>query len=386
MIKEYPRKLSINKVLEHKSLFLLGPRQTGKSTFLIKNYPQGRYFNLLEADIFRDLSAHPEWLRQWVKPEDTLVMIDEIQKLPSLLDEVQRMMELNRKLRFILTGSSARKLRRSGVNLLAGRAWTCHMHPLVSEEVGGTRLQDRLNRGSLPSILDSPLPHEELKAYVGTYLQEEIRAEGLTRSIENFSRFLTVAGLCNGQLVNFTEAGNDAGVPPRTVREYFQVLQDTLILHQLPPWQKTQKRKPVATSKYYFFDVGVANYLTSRRMILPGSPEFGGVLEHLLFLELKAYLDYERIDQPLSFWRSQTHFEVDFILGDSIAIEVKAAHRVSDRDLKGLRALMEEVPLKRKVVVSQETMPRTTDDGIEIMSVDEFLKKLWGNALLDALD
>ncbi len=382
MIKEYYRKLNINRLLEHKSLFLLGPRQTGKSTFLIKNYSKGRYFNLLEADIFRDLSANPELLRQWTKPQDTLVMIDEIQKLPSLLDEVQRMMELNKSLRFILTGSSARKLKRGGINLLAGRAWTCHMHPLVSIEVGENRLQDRLNHGSLPHIIDSPLPQEELKAYVGTYLHEEIRAEGLTRSIENFSRFLTVAGLCNGQIVNFTKVGNDAAVAPRTVREYFQVLEDTLILHQLSPLQKTQKRKPVATSKYYFFDVGVANQLMNRRMILPGSPEFGQALEHLLFLEIKAYLDYERIDQPLFFWRSQTHFEVDFILGNSVAIEVKAAKHVSNRDLKGLRVLAEEIPLKKKIVVSQETLPRMTADGIEIIGVDEFLKKLWGKELV----
>jgi len=379
-MKEYGRKLNINKVLEHKSLFLLGPRQTGKTTFLAKSYPGARTFNLLEADVFRDLSANPEYLRQRIQPSDRIVVIDEVQKLPGLLDEVQRMLDRDKKIRFILTGSSACKLRRRSVNLLAGRAWTCHMHPLVSVEVGADRLLDRINRGGLPPVLDSPLPHEELKAYVGTYLQEEIRAEGLTRSIENFSRFLTVAGLSNGQVVNFTKAGNDAQVPPRTVREYYQVLEDTLILHQLPPFQKTKKRKPVATSKYYFFDVGVANHLMSRREILPGSPEFGPTLEHLVFLEIKAYLDYERLDTPLTFWRSQTKLEVDFLIGDGIAIEVKGTEHVSDTDLKGLRALAEERKLKRKIVASREATPRTTNDAIEIWPISPFLEALWAGA------
>ena len=377
MIKEYQRILNLNKLLKHKSLFLLGPRQVGKTTFLAKTYPQARTFNLLEADVFRDFSSNPEFLRQRLLPSDRLVVIDEIQKLPALLDEVQRMLDLDKGLRFILTGSSARKLRRGGVNLLAGRAWTCHMHPLVSVEIGKNRLLDRINRGSLPPVLDSPLPHEDLKAYVGTYLQEEIRAEGLTRSIENFSRFLTVAGLSNGQIVNFTKAGNDAQVPPRTIHEYYQILEDTLILHQLPPFQKTKKRKPVATSKYYFFDVGVANYLMSRREILPGPPEFGATLEHLVFLEIKTYLDYQRIDLPLSFWRSQTKLEVDILIGDGLAVEVKGTARVSDADLKGLRALSEEAKLKKKIVVSRETSIRATNDGIEIWPIDRFLEALW---------
>ncbi len=374
---EYHRKLNINRLLEHKSLFLFGPRQTGKSTFLIHHYPQALYYNLLESDIFRDLSAHPEYLRQRIKSSDSLVILDEIQKLPGLLDEVQRVLELRKDIRFILTGSSARKLKRGGANLLGGRAWTCHLHPLVSVEVGNDRLLDRINRGSLPPIIDSPLPHEELKAYVGTYLREEIQAEAITRSIENFSRFLTVAGLCNGQIVNFTKVGNDAGVPPRTVREYYQVLEDTLLIHQVSAFQKTKKRKAVATSKYYFFDVGVANYLMSRQIILPGSPEFGQALEHLILLELKAFLDYERIDLPLSFWRSQSQLEVDFIIGDSIAIEVKSSPHVSDTDLKGIRALAEEIKLQKKIVISQENQTRRTDDGIEILGVNEFLNKLW---------
>jgi len=377
VITKYSRIINLNKVLDHKSLFLLGPRQTGKSTLLTQNYPTARYYNLLEAPIFRELSAHPEYLRQEITPQDSMIIVDEIQKLPSLLDEVQRAIELHPQIRFILTGSSARKLKRKGLNLLAGRLWTAHLHPLVSPEFDFARLNDRINRGSLPSVIDSALPHEELKAYVGTYLNEEIRAEGLSRSIENFSRFLNVAGLCNGQLVNFTKVGSDAQVPGRTVREYFQILEDTLLVHQIPPFQKTKKRKPVATSKYYFFDVGVANYLMNRREITEGSAEYGQALEHLLLLEIKAYLDYSRNDTPVTFWRSQSQFEVDCLLGDSVAIEFKASSNITNYDLKGLRALSEEISLQRKIVVALTPTLRKTEDNIEIIPVNDFLKQLW---------
>lgn len=382
MIIDYKRILNINNILDSKSLFLIGPRQTGKSTFLTKNYPLATYYNLLEAPVFRDLSSHPEYIRQQIKAGEKLIIIDEIQKLPSLLDEIQRCIELHPDLRFILTGSSARKLKRSGANLLAGRIWTAHMHPLVSPELDFSRLNDRLNRGSLPSVINSAFPDEELKAYVGTYLHEEIRAEGLSRSIENFSRFLSVAGLCNGQLVNFTKVGNDSQVPNRTIREYFQILEDTLLVHQIPPFQKTKKRKPVATSKYYFFDVGVANHLMKRREILEGSPEYGQALEHLLMLEIRAFLDYSRMDKPLCFWRSQSHLEVDCVIGDDIGIEFKSSGQVSDADFKGLRALNEEVTLRKKMVVAKTLTPRRTEDGIEIIPLDVFFQHLWSGELL----
>ncbi len=382
MIQYYDRKLNINSILKHKSVFLLGPRQTGKSTLLQHLFPRAASYNLLRADTFRDLSSRPELLRQSLRPEDRLVIIDEIQKLPTLLDEVQFLIDHYPELRFVLTGSSARKLRRGNTNLLAGRAWTCHLHPLVSAELDFQRLLDRLNRGSLPAVIDSPLPQEDLKAYVGTYLQEEIRAEGLTRSIENFSRFLDTAGLTNGELVNFTQVANDAGLPPRTVREYYQILKDTLIGILIPPFQKTVKRKPVSTSKFFFFDVGVANYLMRRGEILPGSAEYGRALEHLVTLELRAFLDYSRIDLPLTFWRSQSKLEVDLIVGDELAIEIKAKDKVTDGDLKGLRALAEEISLKNKIVVSMETWNRQTEDGILILGVEEFFRKLWSNSLL----
>jgi len=377
----YKRTLVLDPLLRHRSLFLFGARQTGKSTLLHRRFPDAVFFDLLEADTFRELSERPEYMRQTVPAGTKLVVIDEIQKLPGLLDEVHLMIERNPGLRFVLTGSSARKLKRGSANLLAGRAWVTHLHPLVSSEVGADRLLARLNRGSLPAVLDSALPHEDLKAYVGTYLQEEIRAEGLTRSIEGFSRFLTVAGACNGQQVNYTAVGSDAGVPPRTVREYFQILEDTLIGHLLPAYRKTDKRKPVATSKFFFFDVGVANTLLKRSEIVPGSETFGRALEHLIFLELRARLDYSRVDLPLTYWRSLSRFEVDFVIGDRIAIEVKAKPRVASRDIKGLRALAEELPLERKIVVCTEPR-RRMDEDVEVLPVEEFLADLWTGKVL----
>jgi predicted AAA+ superfamily ATPase len=377
----YERILPLENLVEHRSLFLLGARQTGKRTLVRSTFPSSVFFDLLEADTFRELSARPEYMRQTIPSGTRLVVIDEVQKLPSLLDEVHLLVERDKRLRFVLTGSSARKLKRGGANLLAGRAWTARLHPLVHAEVGRGRLNDRLSRGSLPSVLDSPAPHEDLRAYVGTYLQEEIRAEGLTRSIENFSRFLAVAGLCNGEQLNYTEVGNDAGVPPRTVREYFQMLEDTLVGYQLPAYQKTVKRKPVATSKFFFFDVGVANTLLKRSAVTPGSEVYGRALEHLIFLELKAWLDYRRIDSTLAYWRSRSQIEVDFVIGDHIAIEVKGKARVTQRDLGGLRALGEELPLERRILVCTE--PRRRWDGdVEIVPVEDFLDDLWSDALL----
>ncbi len=378
----YRRILNLRETVRHKSIFLLGPRQTGKSTLVRDTFPDAAYYDLLEADTFRELSARPEYLRQTLSPQRTVLIIDEIQKLPALLDEVQLLIDRNKELRVILTGSSARKLRRGAANLLGGRAWVCKLHPLVSAEFDNHRLLDRLNRGSLPAIVDSERYQEDLKAYVGTYLHEEIRAEGLARSIENFSRFLEVAGLTNGEQINFSSVAADAGVPPRTVREHYQILEDTLVGHQLPAYQKTSKRKPVATAKFYFFDVGVANTLRRVPAVEAGADAYGRALEHLIFLELRGYLDYRRMDHALTYWRSRAQHEVDFVVGDEVAIEVKAKARISPRDYRSLTALAEEIALKRKVVVCGERLPRRADDGVEIMPVVDFFEELWSGRLI----
>ena len=379
----YTRILDLREIVKRKSIFLFGPRQTGKSTLVRHTFPAAAFYDLLEADTFREISARPEYLRQTLSPQQLVVVVDEVQKLPALLDEIQLLLDRNKKLRVILTGSSARKLKRGAANLLGGRAWVCRLHPLVSAELDAPRLLDRLNRGSLPAIIDSEHYKEDLKAYVGTYLQEEIKAEGLTRSIGNFSRFLEVAGLTSEEQINFSAVADDAGFPPRTVREHYQILEDTLVGHQLPAYQKTSKRKPVATAKFYLFDVGVANTLKHTPVIEAGSDAYGRALEHLVFLELRSFLDYHRLDHELTYWRSRSQFEVDFLVGDDIGIEVKSKSRVSPRDYKGLSALTEEVRLKRKIVICGEKMRRRDDDGTEIMPATRFFEELWSGRFLD---
>ncbi|MGE0822649.1 MAG: ATP-binding protein [Candidatus Binatia bacterium] len=378
----YQRILNLEALLEHRSLFLFGPRQTGKTTYLHERYPRARFVDLLDARTFRELSARPEILRESLTPSETLVVIDEIQKLPALLDEVHLLIERDKSLRFILTGSSARKLRQKSTNLLAGRALTVRLHPLVSPEVEFRDLEKRLQLGGLPSVLTSAIPHEDLAAYVGTYLREEIQAEGFTRQIEAFSRFLEVAALSNGELLNFTQIASDAAVPSRTVQNYYRILEDTLVGYQLSPFRKTPTRKAVATAKFFFFDVGVVHALMGREEVRPRTSEYGRALEHLIFLELRAYLDYTRNRAALTFWRTHSKHEVDFLVGDTVAIEVKAKERVGEQDLRGVRALAQELSLTRMIVVSNEHWRRTTDDHIEIVPVDEFLHDLWsGNVL-----
>jgi predicted AAA+ superfamily ATPase len=378
----YRRELPLVDLVRRRSLFLVGPRQTGKSTLLKSTFPDARYVDLLEANTFRELSAYPEQLRQSLRPDEKLVIIDEIQKLPALLDEVQAMIDRNTQLRFIVTGSSARKLRHGRANLLAGRALFTRLHPLVSPEVSFEGLHRRLNAGSLPAMFDSDQPREDLNAYVGGYLKEEIRAEGLVRSIENFSRFLEVTALTNAQVLDYTSVANDAGMPARTVREHYQILEDTLLGWQLPPFRGTRKRKPVATAKFYLFDVGVANALMKRGEIRPGSELFGAAFEHLVFLELRAYLDYRRIDADLTFWRSHAGHEVDFVIGGDVAIEVKTSRRIGPGDLKGLRLLSEETTLAKRIVVSFEPRRRVTDEGIVILPAQEFFKELWADRVI----
>jgi uncharacterized protein len=332
--------------------------------------------------VFRDLSFRPERLRESLAPGERLVVIDEIQKLPSLLDEVHLLIERNKALRFVLTGSSARKLLRGGGNLLAGRARTRFLFPLVWPEHGRSDLGPLLLHGSLPSTLAASDPREDLRAYAGIYLAEEIRAEALTRSIEAFSRFLSVAAHANTEPFNFTKIGNDAQVPPRTVREFFSVLVDTLVGYELPPYRKLKSRKAVATSKFYFFDVGVAHALQGIGEVVPGTPAHGRALEHFVANELRAYLSYRRADEELTYVRSTSQLEVDFVLGDRVAIEVKASGSVSDRDTRGLRALAEDVKLKRRLVVCTEKSARRLDSGVEVVPVADFLARLWDDELL----
>jgi predicted AAA+ superfamily ATPase len=395
----FTRTLDITPTLEAKSAFLFGPRQTGKSTLLANRLPEALFISLLRADDFRQLSAAPERLREWIgghrfpKKKPKLVVVDEIQKLPSLLDEVHSLIESDKSLRFVLTGSSARKLRRSGTNLLGGRARRLALHPITSQEFtsdAGKRdaLDTLLQWGGLPSVLGSKSPKEDLEDYIGGYLKEEIQAEAIVRSIESFSRFLNTAALSNTEQVIFSAVGSDAEVPARTVREFFGILEDTLVGTLLPAYRGTSSRKAMAAAKFYLFDVGVANALQGRFALRAGTPEYGKALEHLIWRELTSALSYLSLDSTLYYWRSLSQFEVDFVLehrgerSPFLAIEVKGKRVISAKDCKGLVALAEDFPKIRKVVVSLEPRRRKTESGVEILPVREFLDELWAGEWL----
>jgi predicted AAA+ superfamily ATPase len=369
-----PRTLNLAQLLAKKSHFLFGPRQTGKSFLIGQSLPRALVYDLLDTQVYLALSQNPGRIAQELDRHTELVVIDEIQRLPELLNEVHRLIE-KRGVRFLLTGSSARKLRRGGVNLLGGRARVRYLHPLTRGELGQHfDLQRVMERGLLPSIYFSDDARADLDAYAGNYLQQEIVAEGATRNVPAFTRFLRVAALCNGKIVNFTKLAGDAQVPRTTVYEYFEILKDTLVIHELAAWRRTRKRKPLASSKYYFFDVGVAACLQGRRFS-PGTPEYGEAFETYLLHELVCYRDY-RSGESLAYWRSTSGFEVDFIIGDHTAVEVKASANISESDLKSLRALAEEGQLKRYLCVCLERRPRRSEN-VTILPYQEFLQALW---------
>lgn len=372
------RAVDLRQLLAKKSHFLLGPRQTGKTALIAHSLPDVRVYDLLDSTTYLTLSQHPGRIAEDAAAgRYDKVVIDEIQRLPALLNEVHRLIEA-RRMRFLLTGSSARKLRGAGVNLLGGRARIKHLHPLTSAELGDRfDLHRAASRGLLPSIYFSDEPDADLAAYAGAYLQQEIVAEAATRNVPAFSRFLKVAAHCNATIVNFTGVANDAQVPRTTVHEYFQILLDTLILHELPAWRVEKKRKPITSSKYYFFDVGVAGALQGRPF-QAATKEFGEAFETLLQHELRSYSDYVS-GVPLAYWRTTSGFEVDFVLGDHTAIEAKAKQNVSPQDLKSLLAFAEEHKPKRLLCVSLEPRPRKSGP-IEILPWRDFLERLWAGA------
>jgi len=360
--------------LAKKSYFLFGPRQTGKSTLVRHRLPQAKIYDLLDGAVFLALSR-PGRLAEELAPSDRVVVIDEVQRLPEILNEVHRLVE-ERGTRFLLTGSSARRLRRGGVNLLGGRARTRHLHPLTRRELGpGFDLARAISRGLLPSIYFSDDPGADLEAYAGTYLQQEIVAEGATRNAPAFTRFLRVAAACNATVVNFTAVAGDAQVPRTTVYEYFDILRDTLLLHEVPAWTRSSTRKPLVSPKYYFFDVGVVSWLQGRQ-VKAGTPEFGPAFETWLLHELVCHRDYAG-GEPISHWRSASGFEVDFVLGDHTAVEVKAKENVAPRELRGLHAIAEERRVKRSLCVSLERRPRRVGE-VTLLPYGDFLDALWG--------
>ncbi len=376
----YSRVLQLAKIIKKQSIFLMGPRQTGKSTLIKQQLIDAPIYSLLDTSTYRRLSADPGLLRREVRAAKTtpkIVVIDEVQLLPDLLNEVHLLIE-EFKISFVLTGSSARALKRKGVNLLGGRAHMQYLHPLVSHELGDDfDLDKALQVGTLPSIYSSDDPQRDLEAYIGFYLKEEIAAEGLARNMPSFSRFLEVAALANGKIMNFTNIASDAEVKRTTVIDWFQILKDTMIAHELPAWTKSKSRKAITSSKFYLFDVGVARYLTGQKIIERNNPWYGIALETFIFHELRAFVDY-RLGETLEYWRSITGQEVDFILDQRLAIEVKASTKFKEIDAKGLLALSEEKKdLRLMIVYCGES--RQKWNNIDIVPVRDFLDDLWSD-------
>lgn len=376
----YHRSLNLKELLKIRSYFLLGPRGTGKSTLISETLPDAILYDLLDASVYQRLLREPTLISQETKAND-LVVIDEIQKLPELLDEVQRLI-VKRKQRFLLTGSSARKLRKGGANLLAGRAFEAALFPLTSQEIPAFDLPAYLNTTGLPEFYGQEHAKEFLQAYVGMYLQEEVKAEALTRNLSGFVRFLEVVALSNGEEINYANISSDCGVAVRTVESYYGILNDTLIGFSVPSFLSTAKRKSISRSKYYLFDIGVVNSLTHRGRIELKSELFGRAFEHFIALEIRAFLSYCKVNMPLQYWRSTSHFEVDFIIGTILALEVKSTDLVTDKHLKGLRALKEEGLIKIYGIISLDTNDRITSDGIYIWSWKSFLLKLWSREFI----
>lgn len=373
----YERKVNLEKY-DGLSVFLWGARQTGKSTFLKKTYSDSLYIDLLLSQEFKRYLDSPEQFRQRciANHQNKPVIVDEIQKLPELLNEIHWMIE-NENISFILSGSSPRKILRKNENLLGGRAIRLELYPLSFVEIPDFDILRAFNNGLLPRMYDSNNASVLLEAYVGSYLEDEIIAETKIRNAEIFSRFLSKAAFANGEFVNYTNIAQDCGVASSTIKEYYQILEETLLGSFVPSFQKKPKRRVVLTPKFYFFDIGIANYLLKRKHIEWGTLDAGHTFEHYIYMELKAYAQYSGKKFPIHYWHTSSQLEVDFILGDhECAIEVKANDNVNNKHFKGLKAFAEEYTVKKQIIVSNDPYIRQAND-IMIYPWRVFLEKLW---------
>jgi uncharacterized protein len=368
---------------EGESLFLWGARQTGKSTLLKTLFPNALWFDLLLSDVYERLSKQPSILRETILADrgNKLVIIDEIQRIPELLNEVHWLIS-NHNTRFILSGSSPRKIIRGGSNLLGGRALRYELYPLVSNEIPDFDLLKALNNGLMPRHYVASNAKKLISAYIGNYLKDEIAAEAKIRNIQSFSRFLEAAAFSNGEMVNYANIASDCGVSPPTVKEYFQILEDTLIGRFVPSYQKKPKRRVITAPKFYFFDMGIVNYLLKRGEIQFGSEVFGNAFEHFIYNEIFAHSRYSGKEYPIHYWRTASQIEVDFILGENeIAIEVKSTTNVSSRHIKGLKSFAEEYKTKQLILVCNEPLPRLIDNVL-VLPWNVFLERLWAGEVV----
>jgi len=377
------------KLPKRQSAFFWGARKTGKTTYLKERFPDSIVYDFLKTDLFLEISKSPSLLRERLlaNSEAALkkpVILDEVQKIPQVLDEVHWLIE-NRNLRFVLCGSSARKLKRGHANLLGGRAWRYELFPLTSREIGKADILRVLNHGLIPLhyLQNADDCKKSLKAYVQDYLREEVFAEGLTRNIPAFSRFFDAFGYSHGEITNYANIARDCGIDAKTVKENYQILLDTLLAVRIEPFKKRQSRQVITkASKYYMFDVGVAGYLTKRSIREQKGAEFGKAFEHFILMEIVAFRSYTGKDFPINFWRTKTGLEVDLVLGGGeVAIEIKGANRVDKRDMNGLEAFIQTYGPKRGIIVCNEKGKRI-HGKIAVLPWEIFLQELWAGKIL----
>ncbi len=363
---------------DRQSFFLLGPRGTGKSTFIKKTFPDALYIDLLLPDIFRNYTAYPERLREAVNAyrEKKTVVVDEVQKAPQLLEVVHGLIEEKRGTQFILTGSSARKLRRAGVNLLAGRALMKHMHPFMAAELKGLfDLEKALQVGLIPLVLDSTDPVSTLHAYVNLYIREEVQMEGFTRNIGNFSRFLESVSFSHGAVLNISNVARECQIERKVVEGYIGIIEDLLLAYRVPVFTKKAKRAVSSHPKFYFFDAGIFNILRPSGPLDRPEEKSGAALEGLVAQHIRAWIDYSHPECEMYFWRTSAGSEIDFVVySKSIfqAIEVKNTATLHPQDLRALKAFGEDYPEAKRFLVYRGK-DRLLRDGISIVPATEFL-------------
>lgn len=389
--QHYVRQIVIS-LPAHQSAFLWGARKTGKSTYLKLDFPKSYYVDLLQSDLFLRYLKEPfrfrgEILALSSEQLSLPIIIDEVQKVPELLDEIHWLIE-NKGLSFILCGSSARKLKHKGVNLLGGRAWKYHLFPLVYPEISDYNLLRVLNHGTIPSHYKASHLKRMMSAYIEDYIIQEIQAEGFVRNLQHFARFIEAAAFSNANLLNHTNISRECGVDSKTVKEYFYLLEDTLIGAHVYPFTKVKKRAVLTqTPKFYFFDVGLANALQKKHILSLSGVDAGQSLETYLFHEIKAYCTYQEIDQEITFWRTRDGKEVDFIIGrGKYAIEVKISNRIRKEDTIGLFTFLDEYPNAKTWLICQETTERIIENEqrhqIRIIPIERFLSKLWNGDII----
>lgn len=365
------------------AMFLFGARQTGKSTLLKERFPKAIYIDLLKSDVRNRFKQHPEEFRESLLryPPKTLVIVDEIQKVPDLLDEVHWLME-EKGLWFILSGSSARKIKKSGANNLGGRAIPETLFPLVSAEIPDFDIERAVQNGMIPRHYMVANARNRMRAYIDLYVKEEIIEEALVQNVDEFIRFMEVAAIMDGEILNYENVASDCGVSANTVKAYYKILVDTLLGFEVPAYRKVIKRKLYKSPRFYYFDIGIANHLTKRYQLAPKTPEYGHAFEHLIIQEIVAYLAYTNSDEELTYWHTYENIEVDAIIGDArVAIEIKSTDHVDHGDKKGIMEFAKEHPNAKQILVSRDRISRRSGN-VDLYYVTDFFKALWAGEII----